>query len=386
MFFSLLFGLTLVGSVPEQSDDIYRYLWDGKLQYHHQSPYQYAPNDPALTAFHSAQLPGLVNFPHLKTIYPPVAQLFFRCSFTLFGESIAGMKFLFLMVLLGCIGLFYLILKERGGDMRLLLFFAWNPLVVMETTINGHLDILMVLFLLLFLYFFYKQLPALSGIALGLSILTKLVPMVLAPLVFFYLIRKKDWLTRVLVFFGPLLLTVAGFYLLYFNSLQNLFFSALTYSTRWFFNNPLFLAILGVVRNNRTAHIISFSFFILIYLVILFKKIPLEQKVFFALLVFAFMSPTIHPWYLIALLSLLCIYRSPWVMCWSGLVVVTYWVVYQFKLTGIWSDSWLLMAVEYLPLLFLALRQKLSHQEHPVNQIHHFPVSLYGKRVQNIFK
>ncbi len=357
IIFSFLFGLTLLWSQPDQSDDIYRYLWDGKLQYHHISPYQYAPNDPLLTLYHSPQLPRLVNFPHLKTIYPPVAQLFFRLSFTLFGESSAGMKFLFLLVLVGCNLLFYLILKHRGGDIRLLLLFAWNPLVVMETTINGHLDILLVFFVLLFLYFFYKQRLVWSGTALGLSILTKLIPMILVPLVFLYILKKKEFTTKkmkgieIIKFFGPLLVTMAGFYLLYFDSLQNLFFSALTYSTRWFFNNPLFTVLLEIVRDNRIAHIISFSLFILIYLVILVKKLPLEQQIFYTIFAFIFMNPTIHPWYLILLLSMLCIYHRHWVILWSGLIVVAYMVVYQYKLTGVWHDSWIILTIEYLPLL-----------------------------------
>jgi hypothetical protein len=32
-------------------------------------------------------------------------------------------------------------------------------------------------------------------------------------------------------------------------------------------------------------------------------------------------------------------------------------VVYDFKLTGTWQDSWLLMAIEYLPLVILLIIQ-----------------------------
>ncbi|MCP5104927.1 MAG: hypothetical protein GY950_16190, partial [bacterium] len=113
LVFSFIFGMTLVTAPPDQSDDIYRYIWDGKLQYYGFSPYTYAPDDPALQKYHSETLPRLVNFPHIKTIYPPAAQLFFRVSYTLFGESVTGMKFLFLLAALGSSCFFYLILKGR---------------------------------------------------------------------------------------------------------------------------------------------------------------------------------------------------------------------------------------------------------------------------------
>ena len=101
LFFALLFQLTLMPSAPEMSDDIYRYIWDGKLQCVGVNPYTYAPDDPDLKAYHSESLPSLVNFPHIKTIYPPAAQLVFRLSYMVFGEGVTGMKFLFILFQLG---------------------------------------------------------------------------------------------------------------------------------------------------------------------------------------------------------------------------------------------------------------------------------------------
>ncbi|MCP4219724.1 MAG: hypothetical protein GY765_34140, partial [bacterium] len=141
--FAFIFQLTLLPVAPEMSDDIYRYIWDGKLQAHGINPYTYAPDDPALNSLHSRELPRLVNFPHIKTIYPPTAQLLFRLSYHLFGESVTGLKALFMIFQLGACFLFYLLLSIRQQHPALLLFFAWNPLVIMETAVNGHLDIVM---------------------------------------------------------------------------------------------------------------------------------------------------------------------------------------------------------------------------------------------------
>jgi len=370
LLFSLVFGLTLVSSPPGQSDDIYRYLWDGKLQYHGISPYTYAPDDPALKQYHSEQLPKLVNFPHIKTIYPPAAQLFFRLSYTLFGESIPGMKFLFLLTTLGSICFFYLILKQKGAETRWLLFFAWNPLVIMETAVNGHLDILMVFFLLMSLWLFYKNKLIFSGISLACAVLSKLIPVILLPVFFFFFLKNAfsrppntppnqftKTLKRIFLLFLPNIITIAIFYAFYFETAQNMFLTAINYSTKWYFNNPLFLGIFSIFRDNAAAHVVSFLLFIVLYILILLGPFELDKKIVFALGVFVICNPTIHPWYLVILLGLLCIHRSVIVVLWSGLVIVSYIVVYDFKLTGTWQDSWFLMGIEYLPLVILLVIQ-----------------------------
>jgi alpha-1,6-mannosyltransferase len=380
LVFSFIFGMTLLTSLPDQSDDIYRYIWDGKLQHYGISPYTYAPDDPALTQYHSEILPRLVNFPHIKTIYPPVAQVVFWLSYTLFGESVSGLKFLFLLTLLGSVCLFYLLLKNRKGDPRLLFLFAWNPLVIMETAINGHLDILMVFFVLLFLFYFFREQWILTGIALALAILTKLIPIILAPFIVLNLFPnprqpiKSFWESRtlfskrggtpavwVLAAGGSMIVTIVGFYWWYWESAGNMFLTALNYGTKWYFNNPVFMVILPIFNDNRVAHMVSFALFILLYVFILFRPMDIRAKFFYVLLLFIFMNPALHPWYLIVLLALLSIYRSHWVILWSGTIVAAYAVVYQFKITGIWKDLWILMAIEYVPLiLFIILGHKLK--------------------------
>ncbi|MFC6594031.1 hypothetical protein [Kitasatospora paranensis] len=102
-------ALVLAGSVavagigllapPRTSDDAYRYVWDGRVQAAGISPYRYAPDDPALAGLRAGS-PDLfppagrcagwderrtaagacsrLNRPAVPTIYPPVAQGWFR--------------------------------------------------------------------------------------------------------------------------------------------------------------------------------------------------------------------------------------------------------------------------------------------------------------------
>jgi len=354
--FALLFQLTLMPSAPEMSDDIYRYIWDGKLQCVGINPYAYAPDDPVLNAYHSETLPSLVNFPRIKTIYPPIAQLVFRLSYMVFGEGVTGMKFLFILFQLGACLVFYLLLRERKANPALLLLFAWNPLVVMETAVNGHLDIVMVFFLLLCLLFFYKEKYILSGVFFGAAVLSKLIPIVLLPLFLFYLfLKKENGFRKSGSFLISFLLTITFFYAFYIDSAGNMFLTALNYSSKWYFNNPLFHIIHFFTESNALAHLISFSLFIAVFLFIFLRSLPFEKKIFYTTFAFVFLNPTIHPWYLVILIGLQCIYFSDIAILWSGLVIVSYVVVYRFKITGDWTDSWLQLVLQYTSLLIFAV-------------------------------
>ncbi|MGB2960463.1 MAG: hypothetical protein WBD30_16385, partial [Bacteroidota bacterium] len=75
--FAVLFRLTLVPHAPVASDDIYRYLWDGKVAAHGINPFEFAPEDPRLAHLESENLPAKVSFPEMRTIYPPLAQAVF---------------------------------------------------------------------------------------------------------------------------------------------------------------------------------------------------------------------------------------------------------------------------------------------------------------------
>src|SRR5512141_2776502 len=93
----VLFRLTLVPHGVVGSDDIYRYLWDGKVAASGVNPFLYSPNDSRTSHLASADLPSKVNHPEMRTVYPVVAQLFFLLSRALFGESAAGLKLLLVL-------------------------------------------------------------------------------------------------------------------------------------------------------------------------------------------------------------------------------------------------------------------------------------------------
>jgi len=82
--------LFLVFAPPVFSDDIYRYIWDGRIMNEGINPYRYAPTDNELEAFRNKSWER-INHPELKTIYPPLAQLYFAIV-TKISHSETGFK------------------------------------------------------------------------------------------------------------------------------------------------------------------------------------------------------------------------------------------------------------------------------------------------------
>src|SRR5215510_12433871 len=64
----------LIFTRPTLSDDMYRYIWDGRVQAQGISPYRYPPNAPALTYLRDTDIYPHINRKNVVTVYPPAAE------------------------------------------------------------------------------------------------------------------------------------------------------------------------------------------------------------------------------------------------------------------------------------------------------------------------
>src|ERR1700757_4180115 len=150
---------------PLLSSDIYRYVWDGRVQAAGINPYRYVPADEALAFLRDGAI-----FPHINraatavTIYPPVAQFFFFIV-TRIGESVTVIR----LALLGCeavtVTLIVLLLRWMNRPVSRVVAYLWHPLPLWEIANSGHVDALMVALMLLGLWI------ALTGHALRGAVL-----------------------------------------------------------------------------------------------------------------------------------------------------------------------------------------------------------------------
>src|ERR1041385_8962260 len=83
-----IFRLSILFAPPYLSDDIYRYVWDGRVQAAGINPYHYIPAAPELAHLRDdAIYPRINRREWAHTIYPPVAQVVFFLT-TRISESV----------------------------------------------------------------------------------------------------------------------------------------------------------------------------------------------------------------------------------------------------------------------------------------------------------
>jgi len=189
VIFAALFRMSLLFAPPVLSDDLYRYIWDGRVQAAGINPYRYIPADEALAGLRDEAIYNKINRrDNAHTIYPPVAQLFYFLV-TRVSESVTWMK----IAMVGCeaVALFALmsLLAAFGWPRVRVLIFAWHPLLVWEIAGSGHVDALMIVLILLALLARRNQNQTLAGIALAAATLVKFFPVVLLPALY----RRWSW-------------------------------------------------------------------------------------------------------------------------------------------------------------------------------------------------
>ena len=174
---------------PLLSSDIYRYVWDGRVQAAGINPYRYIPGDPAL-----AFLRDTVIYPHINradyavTIYPPIAQIFFLLV-TRLGENVTVMRLGFLACEAVTVVMIVLLLKQLGRPVTRIVAYVWHPLPMWEIANSGHIDALMVALMVTGIWLAATVRPLRGAFVIALAVLAKPFAMLALPALW----RPWDW-------------------------------------------------------------------------------------------------------------------------------------------------------------------------------------------------
>ncbi len=190
------------------SSDVYRYVWDGKVQNADIDPYRFVPADPALAPLRDAAIYPRVNrAATARTIYPPFAEAVFaliaRVSPTVFAMKAAMVGFE-LVAMAALVALLDLARLPRAR----LLIYAWNPLAVWTFAGNGHVDAIVVGMVALALLAAARRWRGPAGALLGAAVLAKFLPAAILPALW----RRWDW--RLPAACAAVIAALYGFYLL----------------------------------------------------------------------------------------------------------------------------------------------------------------------------
>jgi hypothetical protein len=173
------------------SYDLFNYMFDAKIvAYYRQNPYEHKaldyPGDPMLSFMHSTHR----TYPYGPVWLVLTAPLslginFFLPTFFLF-KSLTSLSFI------GTAFFISRILKSASPQNEILgtIFFALNPIVLIESLVSSHNDITMMFFAVLGLYLLIKKHYIFSFLFLFLSIGIKFATILLLP-IFIYIAIKQ---------------------------------------------------------------------------------------------------------------------------------------------------------------------------------------------------
>lgn len=338
LLFALAFRLLLLPAPPALSDDVYRYLWEGYLQTEGINPYEHSPQSPALEEYRNPAWTS-VNNKEVSAVYPPFAQMAHALLYLAFG-SVSGFKLAFLGVEIGLVAAILALLRRRGLPPGRVLVYAWNPLVVIETSWSGHHDVLVAgLLLWALLLLQIRSRVAAMGV-LAAAVLSKLYPLILAPALLKRLpARYWGWLA------GFLLAMLAP----YLGAGSRLLDGLSLYRHQWRFNGFLHSWLTGQGLSQIWVEGLLGAGLLILLSVCWVQGICRLRQLYWLTGAVLLVSPTLFPWYLVWIVPFLCFFPNPAWLLLSGLSVLSYEVLNGWSVLGIWRSDPFFLKLQYYP-------------------------------------
>jgi hypothetical protein len=325
IIFAVLFRVLLVPATPSVlSKDMYRYIWDGRVQQNGINPYRHPPDAEELKGLRDKNVYPNINRKSYPTLYPAGAQLFFRLFHIIVGDRVAGYKGLMtvfdvltLFVLLGLLRIY------RFEETRLIIY-AWNPLVIFEISYSGHLEGLTVFWMASAFYLNATNRQLLGVAALAVSSAIKLYPALLLPVLVNRGQRIKGglvFIVSMVLLYLPFLATgrkVLGFLPIYLQNPYESFNLGLKYlmmhllpQLDYYLLSKIFLLALAAAglfiffKPKQKDQVIRYAYILLGWLIVL-------------------MPASLHAWYVIILVPFLCFYPAAGWLLFSCMVTLSY--------------------------------------------------------------
>jgi alpha-1,6-mannosyltransferase len=167
---ALVLRLLLLSSPASFSDDVWRYLWEGRVQLAGMDPFMFAPDAAELVPLQNETW-TLVNHKSVSTIYPPGALFLFRLVAAIW-ENPLSWKLLSGAADLGTVAMLWRCTKTRGTPLWAVVLYALHPLPILESAGSAHLEGLA----LFFCAWALSAKPGFDSFAAGLGASIKLVP------------------------------------------------------------------------------------------------------------------------------------------------------------------------------------------------------------------
>jgi hypothetical protein len=350
IFLAVIFRLGLIAPEPAVlSKDMYRYIWDGRVQQHGINPYLYPPAADQLDNLRDDRIFPHINRKSAPTLYPAGAQVFFRIFYILVGGSVNGYKGIMVFFDLLTLLVLAALLQTLRLNLSRIIVYAWNPLVIFEIAYSGHLEGLSVFLMAaaLYLYAIHKKIPAI--IVLALSAAVKLYPALLLAA----FLNRGNRVKGIIAFAATIILLylpfagaggkLLGFLPIYLKNPYETFNLGLKYlvmrlipALDYYLLSLLFIAVLAIagmivfLKGKKDIDVLRYAYILTGLLLIL-------------------MPASLHPWYVILIIPFLVIYPNLAWLVFACTVTLSY---LKYTSPQRIMPTWVLL-VEYLPLFVM---------------------------------
>ena len=346
---AVLWRAVLVAAPPLLSNDINRYVWEGRVQVHGGNPYRWSdrPESPRWLPLRDAVYDGL-NHKDYTAVYPPLFVLATR-GVVAAHDSFTAMKTFLVACELATIGALALVLRRRRLPLERLLVLAWSPLALVEIAGSGHNEAFGMLWMVLALLALDADRPLLSALAASAGFMTKYLPGLVAAA---WARRYRWW--HVLA--GGLLAAALVAPYLDPASKKTMLLSLSKYAQFWRFNETLFTPLAALLGSHaaavRAGALLTFA----LALVLAWRRTEPVTAATAVVIASLLLAPNVLPWYALWLLPLLVVRDEPAVLLFTGTVSLAYVVYPDWQSGEPWKLGWGWRALEYGPCLLVALR------------------------------
>ncbi len=372
-----MMAVTLINR-PTLSDDMYRYVWEGRIQASGFSPYQLPPDAPALSRLQDGAIWQYINRKSDVTIYPPIAQAAFLLLWRVVPDSVLWFQTVMALSALLAGGLLVGLLRSLGRSPARVVIYLWAPLLVFETAHSAHLDALVLPLLVGAWWARARSKDIIVGVLLGLATAAKLYPALLLPALWRPDDRRGRW-TMPLAFavtlaasYVPSLLSqgseVLGFLPKYFGERFNMGLAGLllpVFKDLGIDPNrallALMLATLGGIAVWMVAHPAP-------------DGETAVRRSIWLIGAYTLLTQNLFPWYLLWLLPLVAIFlpsvplnrglagiraalRTPGGLAWTGWWLFCGLIGLSYSFFIVWRPATWALWMQYLPLYLLLIAE-----------------------------
>lgn len=370
IFIGISYRLLFMLLEPNLSEDVFRFIWDGKLWWEGLNAYEWLPTEIiALKDNTSFQvLFSRLNSPNYYTIYPPINQLIFYLAafFDSMFTSISVIRLFILAAEIGTLSILPKVLRQYQFSQNNLIWYAFNPLILLELSGNLHFEAFVIFLIVVSIYYFNQSKIFKSAITLGFAIAFKLLPLILIA-AYFRKISFRKWVDFGLI--AGMVLILSMIPILFSNALNGILNSSELYFKSFEFNGSVYYLTRAIGYSIKGYNIISFagplmgflSFISIIVFNLLAKKsMPLPERMMWTWLIYCLFATTLHPWYCLPLLALgiLSGYKFP--VLWTFLIFFTY---IGYTVVGFTENLWVTF-LEYI-LLFTFIVIEVIQKRNP---------------------